>query len=180
MPRSNLAPVALALLALLAIVTPWTPASATQAATEFAEEPTLAEELRLLNTTLTEIKELLERQAETQGLDLLMKRMELSSAQAAEIEKRLREAEGRRQAVDDELTQLEERMEFITADYEGGGFDGAQYETYVEQADAQRRRLGERLREIEGEIAGIENRLAAKRRDLDDWQTYIDRRLGGI
>ena len=65
---------------------------------------------------LSEIKVLLERITETQGLDLLMKRMELSSTQVVEIEKRLRESESERATVEDENIRLEMNMQAYTVE----------------------------------------------------------------
>ncbi len=148
---------------------------------ERLEAPELTRELAKLNATLDEIRSLLERVTETQGLDLMMKRMELSSAQAADLEKRFDGLESERAAIEDTMRQIESNREAYLADIESRGDDESllQAEAFTAQADRELAVRSERLRALDDEIAVLRNRLDAKRRELEDWQGYVDRRLGG-
>jgi uncharacterized protein (DUF3084 family) len=146
------------------------------------ERAALTTELATLNATLAEIKVLLERITETQGLDLLMKRMELSSTQVVEIEKRLREAESERATVEDENIRLEMNMQAYTVELESGAMEASaeQIEAFTARHEAEVALRESRLRSLDDEIAMLHNRLSTKQRGLEDWQDYVDRRLGGV
>ncbi len=147
-----------------------------------AEESALAGELARLNATLIDIRALLEQITETQGLDLLMKRMELSSAQVMETEKRLRSAESERSSVEDQRASMEASLQSYLARVESGSTKAPteQLEAFTDQYETRIERLDARMERLDDEIAMLGNLLSAKRRELEDWREHIDRRLGGV
>ena len=142
----------------------------------------LATGLAQLNTTLLEIKELLAIQIETQGLDLLLKRSELVSTQAGQLENLLRSAESTRASLEDGLRDLQSEQDMMEAQISSGARDvqGSEMEAYSRQIEARIDQARERLREAEREVIDLQSRLDAKQRDLDDWQELVDRRLSNI
>ncbi len=153
----------------------------TAEAPEPSEETALATELSRLNSTLVEIKALLEQVTETQSLDLLLKRMELSSAQVAEAQKQLRNAESERAAVENERARLEMSAQSFAAELESGSLEAAeQLEAFTTRHETAMARLEARLRTLNDEIAMLGNLLSTKQRELEDWQSHIDRRLGDL
>ncbi|MDX1502560.1 MAG: hypothetical protein R3325_09355 [Thermoanaerobaculia bacterium] len=170
------------ILLLPALMAALAPAARGQTAATAPAETAVAAELTKLNATLTDIKTLLERLAETQGLDLLMKRMELSSARVTELESRLRGARAERTSVVDERARLQTNMEAYLAELERRSREDTEgeLEAFTLQFEAGLERFEARLRDLDDEIARLENLLDARRRELEDWQGYIDRRLGGV
>ncbi len=169
------APIAL----LVALVASF-PATAQPAADLDSAE--LAAGLAQLNATLLEIKDLLAIQIDTQGLDLLLKRSELASTQAAELEGLLRSAESTRTGLEDQLRNLQSEQEMMEAQMRIGAreADTLAIEAYTRQIEARIDHARDRLRQAEGEVIDLQSRLDTKQRDLGDWQDLIDRRLSNI
>lgn len=148
-----------------------------------AREPTpLAREFDELNATLVRIESLLERMADTQGLDLMIKRMELTSRQAEDLEKRLAGLESERASIEDTIRRIEANREAYLADVKTRGDADSLLEAETMNAQAERELAfrAERRRALDDEIAVVRNRLESKRREFEDWQDYVDRRLGGV
>ena len=150
--------------------------------TAASDQPGLGAEVARLNATLLEIKGRLERLTETQSLDLLMKRMELSSAQVTEMEKRLRSAVAEHTDLDDEREQMEMVRESYETESESdsGRITPEQLDAFLNQHEVRMARLKTRMASLDSEMSRLQNLLAAKQRELEDWQSYIDRRLGGL
>lgn len=142
----------------------------------------LAAGLAQLNATLLEIKDLLAIQIDTQGLDLLLKRSELASTQAAELEGLLRSAESTRTGLEDQLRNLQSEQEMMEAQMRSGAreADTLAIEAYTRQVEERIDQARDRLRQAEGEVIDLQSRLDTKQRDLGDWQDLIDRRLSNI
>jgi len=141
--------------------------------------PDLGRELARLNATLSDIRSLLERQLETQNLDLLMKRMELAAAQVSDAESRLGRAAASLESLEEESAALTDRLAVVEAELLRGDAEGdpGAMAGFVAQLESTLERIEDRLRDKRLEIAGLENLLASKERDLRDWQELLDRRL---
>ncbi len=55
-----------------------------------------------------------------------------------------------------------------------------EYTAYMQQMEAELERSLRRVRELDGTIQELQNRLTAKQRDLRSWEDLVDRRLGGV
>jgi flagellar biosynthesis chaperone FliJ len=165
----------IALLLTLAIATP----TLAQPDSTTAE---LTAGLAQLNATLLEMKELLSAQLETQGLDLLLKRSELVSSQAAQIENLLRSAEATQMSFEDEVAQMVAEQEMIEDQIRSGSIDGNDIDaqSYIRRIETRIEQSRDRLRVAEREVVALQSRLDQKQRDLEDWQELIDRRLSNI
>jgi chromosome segregation ATPase len=168
--------------ALLLTITIATPAIAQPDAEAGTAE--LAAGLTQLNATLLEMKELLSMQVETQGLDLLLKRSELVSTQAARLENLMRSAESTRMSLEDQVLQMESEQEVMEEAIRSGamgvGDDQVEVQFHIRRIETRLEQTRDRLRAAEGEVVGLQSRLDQKERDLEDWQELIDRRLSNI
>lgn len=138
----------------------------------------LAGQLARIAASLEAVENLLAQQVETQTLDLLMKRTQLVSAEAAQLDRQLRSAESSRDSMEDELMRIETQLDA----FEAAGVEMPEEEliAMTAQMEAEQERLIRRLREVESEIVDLDSRLARKRREMDDWREILDRRLGGV
>ena len=139
----------------------------------------IATALANLDLTLKEIARLLSQQSEGHNLDLLMKRVQLAAGQVAETEKRLASAEAARRSVEQERDHTEARLRMIEDGVQADGSEipAAQAEMLTAQAEADLRRLRVRIAQLSLEIGALETREADQRRDLQSWQSTLDRRL---
>ena len=126
-------------------------------------------ELVQLNATMLEIRDVLAQQLESDSLDLLLKRSELVSSDVARIEARLRNAQEQRRSLSDDQERMRTQIEAV-----------AEYTGYLRQMEFEVERTQRRIRDLDGEIQELQNRLTAKQRDLRSWQDIVDRRLGGV
>jgi chromosome segregation ATPase len=131
---------------------------------------------------LRSIQDLLERHLETRSLELLMKRGEGMSRQVEQLEGQLRQALAQRDSYEEQQRQLDNRNASLQMQIERGVMDAdaAQLESFREQVSREMQRLSGELRRLNTEIVELESRLATKRGDLQEWQDFIDRRLGGL
>jgi flagellar biosynthesis chaperone FliJ len=138
--------------------------------------------LAQLNATLLEMKELLSMQVETQGLDLLLKRSELVSSQAGQLENMLRSAESTRTSLEDQLLQMVAEQEMMEEQIRSGAMDADEVDAqaYTRRVENRIEQTRSRLRKVESEVIALQSRLDTKQRDLEDWQELIDRRLSNI
>ena len=169
-------------LATLAVLATMTAPLAAQpvAGTDPAHEVVV--QLSKLNATLVEVQEFLERQLETQTLDLLLKRSQLASAEVFRLSTQLRQATTRRDSLEDDRVRMELRSELLEERDRSGTA-----EQTSEEIDTIRRQLRvsmnmaeSRLREVEAEIVDLDSRLFRKQEDLQSWQDLLDRRLSGF
>ena len=147
-----------------------------------ADPADLVAGLAQLNATLLEMKELLAIQIETQGLDLLLKRSELVSAQAGQLENLLRSAESTRTSLEDDLRHMVLELEMMESRMRSGSMDAEtiEIEAYNRQMEDRIDLARDRLREAERQVIDLQSRLDTKQRDLEDWQELVDRRLSNI
>jgi chromosome segregation ATPase len=139
----------------------------------------VAAELARVNATLKEIATLLNRQSDLQGLDLLMKRVQLGESNVTELERRLRTAqdelrglEGQRSSLELQMKVADSRRERATGDYPKG-----ELEMMATQSEEALKRLRQRAGQLMQEIAALESEIGTRRDDLRSWQTVLDRRL---
>jgi len=136
----------------------------------------VAVELARINANLEKIASLLSRMDEAEGLDLLMKRVQLASARIGEDERRLR-------SVESELRSLESEKEALVFQHEiaetrAVDDPGSEAEATVRMIERQQKWIRERISELSLEVNELRNRLVERERDLEGWQQIVDRRLG--
>ncbi len=143
----------------------------------------IAEQLTALNETMSEMHDLLERQSETQALELLLKRAQLASDEVARLDRAYRRATERRSNLDAQRTNLLFRRESID-DLRRTRRDQGPSD---EELEARRKNLTNsinvverQLSAVESEIVEVSGRLERKRQDLESWQEILDRRLSGV
>ncbi len=137
-------------------------------------------ELGKLNATLREIVDLLEKQDRASDLQLLMKRLELADARRAASEAALKAAQTEQRSLEAQKGQLELRVKMAAArarDAREGSPEADEMELYTQSELA---RIRKRLTELANELVVLDADVAAKRRDVDDWQSVLDRRLNGL
>lgn len=151
-------------------------------AQEASEAPSAAASLVEINEALQRIAAALEGQQQERELEILMKRIELSESRLQPLEARLRELRTQRDSLESQRSFSERNLEGIVARAESAdsGFTEDQREALIEQLEAEIEGLDERLAATDAEIAVLENRTARQRRDVEDWQAYVDRRIGEL
>jgi predicted nucleic acid-binding Zn-ribbon protein len=138
-------------------------------------------ELARINATLKEIVTLLKGQADLQGLDLLMKRVQLSESQLAEHERRLRGSESELRSLESERGNLEMRLKMFTSQVEKAPKeDFPQLELVSAQAEEELKRVRQRIAHLRPEIVALEGDVQSRRDDLRSWQSVLDRRLAKL
>jgi hypothetical protein len=120
----------------------------------------VVQELAQIRAALKEIAATLARQAEHSQIDLLMKRAQLAAGEVERGELQIRTFEN-----------VEARMADAAA---------AEREAMTAQIEGEQKRIAQRLRVLEGQIAELQNRLATRRDELRDWQAVLDRRLSEL
>ena len=146
----------------------------------------LEQEVRELNSTLGQLVELLRRQLESSNAAVLMQRVQLMTARIAPLEQELRaaraEQQGHQSSLDDldlSTTSLEADLdrqveeERLTVEEARGIME--QQEQVVDQ---RRKQLEARLWEATQRVIDLEQRLTARRREIETWEGEIDRVLG--
>jgi len=146
---------------------------AVAAAQQTPSDP-VAAQLAQVNATLKQIVALLDRQSDVQDLDLLMKRVQLSDSQVAELERRLRSAQGELRNAEEVQANVEQRAKAVTTAAEIPPNDREQL---LARAQTEQTRQRQRIGQLTQEIAAIESELAKRRDDLRTWQAVLDRRL---
>jgi len=161
------------------------PVAGQQAAGEPPPELTVGERLDQLNSTLERIAELLERQVESQRLDLALKRVQFGSVRVETLERDLRSAEDRRSSLSDEQYRIRSRLEMMAGELEEVSPENLEgrrpmYEQMIGQAERELEILDTRIVETEQRIIDLEAELTRRRDDLRSIQDQLDRELAGL
>ncbi len=141
-----------------------------------------AAQLAKIQVTLEKIAATLARQSEGQDLDLLMKRVQLGVSQISEVERRLKDAETRREQIQDRKVQHEMQIRMFEARSERAESDGMSpedREAFVLNMQDQLKRTTQRITTANAEINELQSRVTEAQSDLESWKTDLDRRLGG-
>lgn len=136
-----------------------------------------AAELAKLNATMRVVADLLAKQVEQSGLDLLMKRTQLAQAQVERAEEELKAVEADKASAEEQKSQLDSRRELAATQLEQA--QPAEREAVQKMWETELATLNLRLRTADGQIAILQNRIAAAQEDLRGWKTLLDRRLSG-
>lgn len=160
-------------------------AAQTPAPPDGTQEPapaTLQEEVARLNRTLERIADLLATQVDAQQIDLGMKRLEMLTARLERSERELRGLRSNRSSLETEQISLEEHRAQTELRLESVEAETAPEEARAifRQIDRQLERIRDDLSETDRQIVELENQIATQRRDLEAWQDFVDRRLGGL
>lgn len=136
-------------------------------------------ELVTMNATLGELLRLHKQAAERDDVELLMKRVELSSSLVGDAAQRLREVESELSDLDNENGNLEMRLSMIRLQKEGASSPETvqQFEIMEAQSQSQMKKLRERVAQLKAEGAGLKTDLEANRDELREWKETLDKRL---
>lgn len=158
------------------------PPEETRDPTEAESPRTLQQEVAQLNRTLERIADLLASQVDTQQIDVGMKRLEMLTSRLERSERELRNLRSRRSSLETEKIALEEQRAQAELSLERGDVESVPEEAraFFRQMDRQLDRVREELAETDRQSVELENQVAAQRRDLQAWQDFVDRRLGGL
>jgi len=161
--------------ALLAFAT----AAAAQTPAPPPDTAELTAQLERLNRTLERIADSLNRQSK---LDLVVRRIELGADRVAALEKKLDAARAERGSLENERDRMIERKDSVRREVEEGLVEATadQLDVATAQMDAEIRRILERLRELGGQIADLENRLTEQRTEHEEWQAYLDKLIDAL
>jgi len=153
-----------------------------QAAPPDAPAGDLVEEVHRINVTLQAIQQLLEKQVETQSLDLLLKRSDLAARELSQFESRLRKAEDERRSLASDKARIETQIKAMEAELDSNSpkLEEEEMDFITAQIEGERTRTNQRLAELDREITELQNQLAARRKELQGWRDLTDRRLGGL
>jgi TolA-binding protein len=139
-----------------------------------------AEPLAEIADALGRIADMLERQAEGARLDLLMKRVDASNRRLGQLESRLRTARSDYDQARENQTRLETQSSSMEeqAAAENTEEDYLHYQRLHLETEMELGR--QRLAALGDSIAELENEIASRSRDVEDWQAYVDRELSGL
>jgi chromosome segregation ATPase len=157
-----------------------------RAAEPAPDDAGLSVELRRLDATLGRLVQLLERQLESGNAAVLMQRVQLMTSRMAPLEQELRAARSEQEGHQGELEDLElaalsleSQMERET---EEGQIEEEQARGLLEQQrqvfDARKKQIEDRLWAAQQRVIGLEQRLDARRTEIETWEGEIDRALG--
>lgn len=154
------------------------------AAAGVAEEPVpnVAAELVKIHAALEKIATLLARQSDSADVDLLMKRVQLGQSRISEYERQLKDAEKRREELQDRKTQLEMQVQMTRTRNDNASeprMSPEELDSWTQRFDEQLKRTNQRLSEASAEIAEIQGHLMESVEGVRDWQVVLDRRLAG-
>ncbi len=146
----------------------------------------LEHEVRALNATLGELVELLRRQLESSNAAVLMQRVQLMTSRIAPLEEELRGARADVDGFQSELDELELSATNFEAQLEREIADGqiseerarSLREQQLPGLEQRREQIGERLWTARQRVIDLEQRLAARRAEIETWEGEIDRVLG--
>ena len=148
------------------------------AAGQAATDP-VAVQLEQLNATLKQLVALLNRQSDLQDLDLLMRRVQLGDSRVAELERRLRAAEGELRSEQAKQAALEQQLRSAKAELQrrNPSIPADELQSLVARTEAELKTAGQRTSQLTQEIAALQSELAARRDELRSWQSVLDRQL---
>jgi chromosome segregation ATPase len=141
-------------------------------------EVAVVQELAQIHASLREIAATLARQAEQSRLDLLIKRTQMALGELERSEAQLQALENERTNLEDQRARLAEQAEAMASRSED--VTAEQREALAAEIDGEQKRLAQRLRTLDGQIADLQNRTAARREELRGWQAVVDRSLTGL
>jgi chromosome segregation ATPase len=146
-----------------------------QEATTGTTESAVTRELAQINAALREIGVTLARQAEHSRLDLLMKRTQMAAGELERSEAQLQAFENERASLEDQRSRLGEQAEAVETRMPDA--PATERDAVRAEIEGEQRRIAQRLRTLEGQIAELQNRIAVRRDELRGWQAVLDRRL---
>ncbi|MFQ5525344.1 MAG: hypothetical protein ACE5GX_03710 [Thermoanaerobaculia bacterium] len=135
-----------------------------------------------ISASLERIADALEDQRADRGLELLIQRMELSETRLQPIEARLRELRSNRESAFSQRAYAENNLRSVADRVDAGETEmtARQLESLTSQLELEIESLDSKLRSLDDEIAILENQAARQKREVEDWQAYVDRRLGEL
>lgn len=151
-------------------------------ATSPADLAALTEELRELTRSVQELVELLRHQTEGQRLGLWMQRIDLAQRRLAPLEQERRRLEADLDAVSEEENRLRALLSDLEAEAEEAA-EGLPGQPAPDQAALRGElqlhlgALRRRRSNLETRLVELDNELVTRRRDLEDWEHGLDRRL---
>ncbi|MDH3744086.1 MAG: hypothetical protein OES47_03175 [Acidobacteriota bacterium] len=129
---------------------------------------------------LSRIADMLERQAQGSRLDLLMKRVDASNRKLERLDARLRTVQRDYAQARENLTRMEAELETVDeravvddVDPDDLRFQRRQIETEIELGRQRTISLGMSK-------AQLQNEIASRNHEVENWQAYVDRELSGL
>ena len=134
-----------------------------------------------MSTNLSRIAELLELQVQSRKLDLVIRRVDLTQ-RLEPIEARLRQLRASRDGYAEERFRLRKQLENMAEQYASGTLDieASEISVTTDYLESELELAEERLRTTDNEITTLENEAARYRREVEDWQAWVDRELADL
>lgn len=135
-----------------------------------------------ISSSLARIADLLERQAQGRRLDLAMQRIELRQRRLAPIESRLRSARSSRKSDMQQRSRMESQLENMANQFESGvlEMDPTELSRMTDHFESELNLIKARLAATDDEIASLENEVSHYLREIEDWESWVDRELGDL
>ena len=144
--------------------------------------PDAAGHLAEISAALNRIAELLESQAKSSKLDLIIRRVDLTQRRLEPIEARLRQLRANRDGSAEERFRLRKQLENFADQLASGTLDvdASEISVSTDYMESELELVEERLRTTDNEITMLENEAARYRNEIEDWQSWIDRELNAL
>jgi predicted nucleic acid-binding Zn-ribbon protein len=165
-------------LTLLAVLGPL----AASGQTDPVSSPETAGHLAEISAALNRIVELLESQAESSKLDLIIRRVDLTQRRLEPIEARLRQLRTGREGSAEERFRLRKQLENLADQMAAGTLDvdASEISVSTDYMESELALVEGRLRATDNEITMLENEAVRFRNEIQDWQSWIDRELNAL
>ncbi|HYU35488.1 MAG TPA: hypothetical protein VEW48_25320 [Thermoanaerobaculia bacterium] len=144
---------------------------------------TLEQEVAKLDRSVQELVALLREYLAHQDVDLLLKRVELGLQKMGPLNQELTSLQARQSADEEQLGQLQSALTALQArELQSEASPDPQVTTDDAtrkiQMEAEIKRLKRRIAETEQRISEDENELTEEQRNVQQWESVIDKRLG--
>lgn len=141
-----------------------------------ADEP-LLEELRQLNATMKQIASTLSNNEEHQRLQLLMKRVEMTSARLLTHEREVQVLVDDQNAVREQKRRLSDQLALLREQSIRDVTVSQELELPMKQLTAELQAANDRLESLSRRLLEAEARAAEQAAEVRAWETHLDREL---
>jgi len=145
------------------------------------EAAQVLDQLTQINQALKRIADSLEGQLDGQRLDLMLKRLEVSERRVAVLQEQVQEAQASRSLLEDQKARTELQLSEMADRIAAGDLElsDTEAETVVTQMELDLEQSSARIAELDRQLVGLENELTRARKEIRDWQNFVDRELAG-
>ena len=147
-----------------------------------AQEAAANDSMAEIAAALTRIAAVMEKQPEGNRLDLLMRRQDYSQRRVDRVENQLISANRELGSLRQNFARSEmELMRFRDADLaELQGWDQGAMEAQIATMEFDLDSVRRRIAELETKIDRLEQEKTVRQRELEDWQSFMDREISGL